>query len=268
MLNPSIFTSVINSYLPEPHSSLLNGILFGVNLKTSKIFYQELKKAGLLHIVVLSGVNITILSSFIASLTNFLNKRLSILITIAVIILFIIFVGPQPPIIRAGFMGVLTSISILYGRRNIVLYILLLSILFIVICYPQWLKTVSFQLSYGATLGIIFFGKVKEKKTKGWFAKLKLMLWKDLKTSLSAQVFTAPIIFFYFKQISLVAPFSNLFISFFISPLMILGFLTAVLGKASFWLGAVPAYLCYGILSYMVFIVETLAKLPFVFFSF
>ncbi|EKE15368.1 MAG: hypothetical protein ACD_12C00046G0002 [uncultured bacterium] len=268
MPNPSFFTTVINSNLPEPQASLLNGILFGVNLKTSKLFYQQLKIVGLLHIVVLSGTNITLLSSLITSITRSFSKHLSMALSILTIILFILFVGPQAPIIRAGFMGVLTSVSILTGRKQMILYCLVLSVLFIAIFWPQWLKTISFQLSYGATLGIVLFGSVREGEAKGWLAKLKLIIWKDLKTSLAAQVFTAPIIFLYFKQVSIIAPISNLLVSFLISPLMILGFLTAILGKINFWLGAVPAYLAYGILTYIVFIVEALAKLPLVFFSF
>jgi competence protein ComEC len=268
MLTPSIFTSIINSYLPEPHASLLNGILFGVNLKTTKVFYEQLKIVGLLHIVVLSGINITMLAATVSSITSFLGRLISILITILIIISFIIFVGPQAPIIRAGFMGILTLVAILYGRKSIALYSLGLSALFMVIFWPEWLTTVSFQLSYGATLGIIFFGRVEEKKSKNWLGKLKTEIWKDIKLSLSAQLFTAPIIFFYFKQISLIAPISNLVISFLIPPLMIFGFLTAVLGKINLWLGAIPAYVCCGLLTYMVFIIETLSKLPFIYFKF
>jgi hypothetical protein len=56
MPDVSIFTSVINSYLPEPHASLLNGILFGVSLKASKTFFEQLKIVGLLHIVVFKKI--------------------------------------------------------------------------------------------------------------------------------------------------------------------------------------------------------------------
>lgn len=268
MPNPSIFTSIINSYLPEPHASLLNGIIFGVNLKTTKVFYEQLKVVGLLHLVVLSGINITMLSAIVTSITSFLGKFISILLTGLIIILFIVFVGPQAPIIRAGFMGILTLVAILYGRKNIALYSLGLSVLFTAVFWPKWLTTVSFQLSYGATLGIILFGRVEEKKSKNWFTKLRTDIWKDIKLSLSAQLFTAPIIFFYFKQISLIAPLSNLLVSFLIPPLMVMGFLTAILGKINFWLGIIPAYVCYGLLTYMVFIIETLSKLPFSYFKF
>jgi competence protein ComEC len=258
MITPSIFTSVINSYLPEPQASLLNGIVFGVSLKTTKEFYQQLKIVGLLHLVVLSGINITLLSAMISSLTKFLSKQLSTLITILIIIAFIVFVGPQAPIIRAGFMGLLTHVAIITGRKNYTLYALFLSLIFIIIFWPDWLRTVSLQLSYGATLGIILFG---QSQSKGYF-------WKNIKLSLAAQVFTVPIIFIYFKQVSLISPLANLLVAETIPVLMIFGFLTAILGKISYFLGYIPSLLSYGILSYLVFVIETLAKIPYIFLQF
>lgn len=266
--DPSIFTDVINSYLPEPQAALLNGILFGINLSKRGIFYQELKMVGLLHLVVLSGINITLLGALIGSITKRLSKKVSILITILIIILFIIFVGPQAPIIRAGFMGVLTLVSVIYGRKTVALYLLLLSALFIGLFWPEWLGTISFQLSYGATLGIILFGQVKIKRSENLIDEFKQDVYKDFKTSIAAQIFTAPIIFYYFKQISLIAPLANLLVSFTIPPLMIFGFATAILGKIHPLLGWPTAIICYGLLSYITFIVEFLAKLPYVFFSF
>jgi competence protein ComEC len=267
MPNPSIFTSVINTYLPEPHASLLNGILFGVSLKTSKLFFEQLKMVGLLHIVVLSGINITLLASIIGSVTNFLNKKLSILITILCIILFVFFVGPEPPIVRAAIMGILSLFAIVYGRQKQALYFLFLSAFFISIFNFEWIKTVSFQLSFGATLGIILFGQVKKGSTSP-IGTIKYEIYKDLKPSLAAQLFTVPIIFLYFRQISFIAPLSNLLISPLIAPLMIFGFLTAILGKINYFLGLLPSYVCFGILSYMVFIIENLSKIPFIFLNF
>ncbi len=265
MPNPSIFTSVINSYLPEPHASLLNGIIFGISLKTSKIFFQELKIVGLLHLVVLSGINITLLAAIIGSLTSFFSKRVSILLTILTIILFILFVGPQAPIVRAGIMGILTLVAILYGRKTAALYALFLSGFFILIFWPSWIKTVSFQLSFAATFGIIIFGKTSVSKSESIQGKIFSSLKNDLRTSLAAQIFTAPIIFIYFKQVSFVSPLANLLVSFLVSPLMIFGFLTAILGKISFWLGLPSALISFGLLQYMVFIIKTLAHIPFAF---
>ncbi len=258
MPHPSVFTAVINAYLPEPHASLLNGILFGISLKTDPVFYQKLRTVGLLHLVVLSGMNITILAAIIGILTGFISKRASTLITILTIIIFIIFVGPQAPIIRAGIMGCLTLVAIIYGRKTVALYALLLSLFFIAVFWRQWLTTISLQLSYGATLGIILFGQTKSQNE----------LRKEIKTTLAAQALTVPIIFYYFRQISVVAPVANLLVASFIPALMIFGFLAAVLGKIHFFLGLIPAYICYGILSYIIFVIDWLAKLPFASISF
>jgi len=268
---PSIFTQVINNYLPEPHASLLNGILFGISLKTTKLFYHQLKITGLLHIVVLSGTNLTLLSSIVSQITLFLGKRLSALITILTIIFFILFVGIQAPIIRAGVMSILTLVAILTGRKAYALWFLFLSLLPLSLLhffFPKKITLLSSLLSYGATLGIILFGQPKEVKPKNQWEKLNLAIKKELKPSLAAQLFTAPIIFIYFKQISLIAPLSNLLVAPLIAPLMIFGFLTAILGKINYFLGLIPAYICYGILTYMIWVIELLSKLPFAFVQF
>ena len=268
MPTPSIFTSVINSYLPEPHASLLNGMIFGIDLKTSKSFYEQLKIVGLLHLVVLSGINITLLASTIVSVTSFFGKFISSLLTILVIIIFIIFVGAQAPIIRAGFMGILTLVAFLTGRKNFVIFSLILSLIFIFFFYPRWLSTISLQLSYGATIGLILFGQTREVYSENEIIKIIHSIKKNLKLSLAAQIFTAPIIFFYFKQVSFISPLANVLVSPLVAPIMVFGFLTAFLGKVSYFLGLIPAYICYGLLSYFVFIIELLAKIPFASFKY
>lgn len=268
-MNPSIFTSIINSYLPEPQASLLNGIIFGIDLKSTRTFYQAIKEVGLLHIVVLSGINITILTAIIGNVTIKLGRKVSTIVSILSILIFIVFVGPKPPIVRAGVTGIIALVAIIYGRKKIALYSLLISAIFIAIFWPSWITTISFQLSYTATLGIILFGHPKyHKKVENLYQYLQKKAWEELKPCLAAYFFTLPIIFINFRQLSLIAPLSNLLISFIIAPLMIFGFLTAVLGKINFILGIIPALVCYGILSYLVFVIETLAKIPFGFIQF
>lgn len=258
MTNPLFFANVINSYLHEPEASLLNGIIFGINIKTTKEFYQQLKVVGLLHLVVLSGINITLLAAIVSSMTKHFSKYISTLITILSIILFVIFVGPKAPIIRAAFMGILTHVAIITGRKSYTLYGLFLSVIFVLIFWPDWLRTVSMQLSYGATLGIVLFG---QGKNNNFFVK-------NLRLTFAAQIFTAPIIFFYFRQFSLISPIANLLVAETIPPLMVFGFLTAILGSIHYLFGLVPAYICYGLLHYLVFVINILAKIPFGFFTF
>lgn len=265
MPDPSIFTTVINSYLPEPHASLLNGILFGVNLKTTSGFYDQLKAVGLLHIVVLSGMNITLLAALIGEATLWLGRKLSVIFTAVSIIGFVIFVGPQAPIVRAAIMGILTLVAIVYGKKSIALYSLFISLLVIAIVWPDWLSTISLQLSVGATLGILLFSGTIPNQRGTLLQELKTEFRSSLRTTLAAQVFTAPLIFIYFREVSLIAPISNVLVSWLIGPLMVLGFAGAILGKISFILGLIPAYLAYGLLAYMVWVIQFLSAIPFTF---
>ena len=263
MPSPSLFTSVINSYLPEPHASLLNGIVFGTPLKTSKLFYEQLRTVGLLHLVVLSGMNITMLAVIIVQMTSFLNKKLSITLTIITIFFFILFVGPQAPAVRAAIMGILTLVAVLTGRKIITLYALFISAFLIFIFWPAWIGGLSFQLSFAATLGLILFGTVKINEDESSMGKVKAAFWKEVKPSLAAQIFTAPLLLLYFNQISIIAPVANVLVAFTIPPLMILGFLTAILGKIHYVLGFMPSLICYGLLNYIILVVTLLAKIPF-----
>ena len=267
MPDPSIFTSVITSYLPEPHASLMGGILFGVDLKTSQNFYYAIKVTGLLHIVVLSGINITLLGALVGIFTKSLGRKLSATITIFTIVIFVMFVGPDPPITRAAIMGVLTLIAVVFERKTLALYSLFLSGLFIAIFKFEWIETVSFQLSFGATLGIMLFGNVPKREVRGLIASSIYYLEQELRPTLAAQIFTTPIIFWYFREISLVAPVANIVVSFAIPPLMVFGLLTAMLGKIHFVLGLIPAYISYGLLHYIITSIYAMAGLPYIFFD-
>ena len=165
-------------------------------------------------------------------------------------------------------MSILTFVAYYTGRKNYSLYTLFLSFIFSLLLFPKWLKTISFQLSYAATLGIILFGEKTIKKSDNNFINFYHQIKADFKTSLAAQIFTAPIIFIYFKQLSLIAPIANVMISFLVPFLMVLGFLTAILGKINFFLGLPFAWVCYLILNYIVWVVETLSKIPGIFIKF
>lgn len=255
-LSPKIFTSVINTYLPEPHASLLNGVLFGIPIASTFPFYEKIKAVGLLHIVVLSGTNITIIGAVVGSFFSFLPKKLAVLLTVCVIVSFVAFVGPQPPIIRAGIMGIIALLAVIWNRKALSLYSLVLAGLTTAIIWPQWITTISFQLSYAATLGIILF-------SSGGSSVNRSGMSRELRLTFAAQCFTFPIILFHFKEISIVAPLSNLLVSFTIAPIMLLGFLTAFIGTIYWSLGIPFAFLSYGLLSYIVFIIEACAKIPY-----
>lgn len=267
MPDVNYFVNINTLYLHQPYASLLNGIIFGIELKTLEEFFLQLKKVGLLHIVVLSGMNISLLSAFVSRLTIRFGRYISSLFSIIAIICFVLFVGPEAPIVRAGIMAIIAHVAIIYGFKTYSLYLLFLSAVISLLVKPDWLMSISFQLSYFAVLGIVLFSK-SYKRVDGFINNLIRDLKIELRTSLSAQVFTSPLIFLYFKEFSLISPISNLLTAGLIAPIMILGFLSAFLGSINYYLGLPFAWLAYGLLRYLVFVIEVLANIPFGFFDF
>ena len=154
------FVSVINSILPEPHAGLLNGILFGTKATLSPDLMDALVKTSTLHIIALSGMNITILTNLVSiTLLRFISRRIASVLTIVTIIGFILFVGPSASVIRAGIMGSLALLAVVFGRQTWSLLFLILASGIMLIVHPAWITDIGFQLSVLATLGIILFGK-------------------------------------------------------------------------------------------------------------
>lgn len=295
MFSPDFFTSLIDSYFHEPHASLLNGILFGKKLEVTRTFYEQLKEVGLIHIVVLSGMNITLLTAIVMStIVPFVGRKVATIVTIMTIILFILFVGAEPPIVRAGIMGGLSLIAILYGRKTLALYSLFLSAIIMLIINRDWVTSISFQLSFAATLGIILFGNMpkdtndeiksntniheKEKlnsRDKGisisvinWIPNrvrndMRVYIYQELRISLAAQVFTVPLIFWYFRQISFISPLANILISWMIAPIMVLGLIVVMIGTISPQAGFILSWILYPMLNFLVWVVRTLSEIPF-----
>lgn len=268
MTNP--FIPLINSYFPEPEASLLSGMLFGKTQGFSKDFYTALITTGTVHVVALSGTNISILTNVISRITYPLGRKLSSLISLLSISGFILFVGPSPTIVRAGIMAGLSLIALYFGRQSLALLSLCFAGIVMVIVSPEVLKDISFQLSFLATLGIVVLGprlgkpiKLTKSYTKNIYIEAKHFFITNFKTTLAAQVATLPIIIFTFGRISLIAPISNLLIGWTISPIMVLGLLTSIVGIFVFPLGQVIAWFSYIFLHYFVIVVKLTGELPF-----
>ncbi len=160
MVTVQTFTSIINQLLPEPHAGLLNGILFGTKAALPRDFYQELVTTGTLHIIALSGMNISILTGLVnLALLRIISRRIASLLTIVTIAGFVGFVGASPSVIRAAIMGSISLLAVVFGRQYWAFLSWILAVGIMLLLNFDWLGDLSFQLSVLATLGIILFGK-------------------------------------------------------------------------------------------------------------
>lgn len=261
------FVQLVNSLLPEPQASLLNGILFGIRGNFDASLYQNLVATGTLHIIALSGMNITILINLAARISLFLGRKKSSILTIIFIGLFVKMVGPSPTIIRAAIMGSLSLLAIYFGRRYYALLGLILASI-IMLTFDFSLKNnLSFQLSFLATLGIILANGMGDRQKK-ILAKPRLTelifnpIKENFKITLAAQVLTLPVILYNFHRISIIAPLANLLIEWTIQPIMVLGFITIISGSLFRPLGILPAWFTWVPLTYLIRVIEWLGNIP------
>jgi competence protein ComEC len=268
----STLTGIVNQLLPEPHAGLLAGMLFGTRATLAPELTTAMIRSGTLHIVALSGMNITILMSVLSlMLLPFVSRRLTSLIVVLGITGFIAFVGPSPSVVRAGIMGSIGLFAIVFGKLKWGLLSLTLAVLGMLLLMPEWIKDLSFQLSVLATLGILLYGgsapRDRYKRPRSlWQETLGIItrgLRDDLRITLSAQVFTIPLILFAFGRISLISPLANVLIGWTIAPLTVLGFIAVVAGFLWLPLSQVVAWFSWALLEYIVWVVRTTSTLPF-----
>lgn len=164
MVTVDSLTAIITTYLPEPHAGLLSGISFGAKAAMSKSLTEALITTGTLHIVALSGMNISIVSGLVSSLLlRFVSRRITSLLTVLIIMGFVWFVGLSASVVRAAVMGIISLLAIILGRSNWPFLTWAVAVTFMLILNFSWLSDLSFQLSSLATLGIILFGRNKNQ---------------------------------------------------------------------------------------------------------
>lgn len=198
----AVVTNKVYSFLPSPHADLLLGMVLGIdNLKKSPRFNDILKTTGTIHVVVVSGYNISMVFDLIFKLLGSKYQLKNLLTAQIAVFMYSVLSGFQVPVIRSLIMGSIVAWGRFYGRSLDVVRVLLFSGLLILAIWPDQLFSLSFQLSFMATLSLVCFSK----DNVGGFVG-------DLKSTLSAQILVFPLISFYFGRISLVSPLSNMFI--------------------------------------------------------
>lgn len=277
----------INQILPQPQAALLNGILLGVKSDLSSSFSNALRRTSTIHIVVVSGQNLTLLIGFVMSLVSLLGRKKTVILSLVIIVLYSLLTGLQIPVLRAALMVSLALIAQLFNRESNSIWLLIISGLLMLIYEPNWLLSVSFQLSFLATIGVIVLApELMKIISPGPAASppqptaslslqalagaprsaspVEVFLFKeDLVVSLAAQLLTWPIIAANFHQVSIVGILVNSLILWTVSPVMIFGLLALVISLAlGLTLGTIFALIPGVLLTYFVYIVDFFNSLP------
>jgi len=221
-----VLKSIYEIY-PKEEAIFLWWILIWARESLPNQLKQDFNNSGLTHFIAVSWFNITILIIFITYIIKYFPIWLKSLIITISIVFFTILVWDTAPVIRASIMWLIWYYILISWRKWNILSIVILTGIIMIIYSPLSLNyDVSLHLSFLAVLWIIY----SQKFFENFFSFLPNIL--EIKTAftltLSALVFTLPIMIFNFGQVSILAPFSNIAVTWTIPIAMIFGFLSIV----------------------------------------
>ena len=257
---------------PDPESSLLAGILLGVDTGLTKELQQAFKNTGTAHIIAISGFNISIIAGiFFAFFARFLGDRRGAIVAIVGIVLYTFIVGADAAVVRAAVMGSLALFAKQVGRRQTALNTLLVVAAAMCVWNPLYVWDVGFQLSFFATLGLILyatpFSQFANQIIVKYFPasaaeKIAELFSEFVLLTLAAQLTTIPIMAYHFQRISLVSFIANPFILPAQPAVMILGGLSVLLSHAWFVAGQIAAWVTWPFVVYTIRMVELFDRVP------
>ncbi len=266
------FISALSRVIPEPHSAFMAGLTVGAKKSIPKDLQEDFRKTGIIHVVVLSGYNITLVADFVMKIFSFLPRIFGISLGVAGIILFAIMTGASATVARASIMALLVILARATGRIYQITWALFLTGFFMVLQNPKILVfDTGFQLSFLATLALIwlapFFDPVRNK-TSLMSADVSLIhrisngVRKIAADTIATQIFVLPLLLYKMGLFSLVALPANLLILIFVPATMFFGFVTGGIGMLSEIISIPFGWLSYAFLQYELWIVDFFANLP------
>lgn len=249
----------LDEVLPQPQAGLLSGILLGVKSTLPKDFSNALRRTSTIHIVVVSGQNLTLLIGFVMGFAPIFGRKKTIILSLFTIIGYSLLTGLQIPVLRAALMVGFSLIAQLFGREKESPWILYLTAILMLIYNPNWLLSISFQLSFLATFGVIVIAPQFVKK----LTFLPSIIKEDLGVSLAAQALTWPVIAANFHQASIVGVLANAFVLWTVSIVMVSGIFTLIASLINPMLATLIALIPGALLTYFVYIIQFFNSLPY-----
>lgn len=255
------FSAGVSKAISEPESSLGLGYLVGQRRGLSEDLDNALQAAGLTHIVVASGYNLTILVRLARRLFENISKYASFISSMGMVAGFVAVTGLSPSMSRAGLVAGLSLVAWYYGRRFHPLVLLPLAMAITVIIQPSYVwGDLGWQLSFAAFGGVMilapllnayFFGDIEGSQLRRIFLE-----------TMAATIATLPIIIAAFGQFSVVAPLANMAVLPLVPLAMVLTFIAGIAGLVLPDAASIVGFPAETLLGYMVRMAEFMGGLP------
>src|SRR5215470_14380249 len=197
--------TTIAAHLPPTSAALLGGLLLGEKVGLPLEASEAFRRAGVYHILAVSGFNVALLASSVFFVLSTLGvpRRVTAVVAGAALVGFALVVGGQASVLRATVMGLLLLGALLLDRESQLMNALALAVLVLLAWRPGDLGEPGFQLSFAATAGIIYLAP----SLTAWLTGRGWPSWLATSTavSLGAQAAVTPVMLVHFNQLSLIA---------------------------------------------------------------
>jgi competence protein ComEC len=263
-------SSRIEAGLEEPEATLANAMLLGYKSAIPDSIREQFSRAGLSHIIAISGLHISILVILVFYLVMGIGveRDKAFYISSLMLLFYIILIGTPVSAVRAGLMGFLALLAVRMKRLPKAENFLIISGFIILMVNPMLLRyDVGFQLSFLAVVAILFFypllRKVVLQKTRmDDRNRVPRAVVEVMLVTFIIQLLIAPVVAYNFGIISLIAPVANLLVLWtlpLVLSFLIVGVVLSILLPGISIFLFLPAKL---FLSYILWIGEIINRIP------
>lgn len=239
----------------------IRSLLFGNSDLSSADFRDTLSRAGLSHIIAVSGLHVNLIIGMVAALfyRGFIRRRFYLIGLFLLLFLYVLLTGASPSALRAALMLSLLFLSMIFSAPYDGLSALSFAALCLLTYNPFIIYSLSFLLSFAAVSGILLFYRPLEKYLEGLPASYAVKL---LAVTLCAQVFTFPILVLSFGRVACLSLLANLAVLPLVPVIMLCGY--AALAFSSFSIISLPAArFCEALIRFILWIADRANTLPF-----
>ena len=221
--------------MPPREAALARGFVLGEDEEVDARTTEDFRRAGLAHLLAVSGQNVALLALLAMPLLAALGMplRTRLLWVLGLIAVYVPLAGAGPSIQRAGIMGGLSVLATLSGRRASRLYGLAFAAVVLLALEPGIAADVGWQLSFAAVLGILLLAAPLRRAILARIGKhgWRRALADGAAMTIAATLATAPLIAFHFEELSTTTLAANLLALPAVAPAMWLGMVAAAAGQ-------------------------------------
>ena len=212
--------------------ALIPGMVIGDTAKQSSDFKNDMRRAGLTHLVAVSGANFAIVSAFILWCSQFIFRRIParLIATSIALLAFIALVRPSPSVLRAAAMAAVMLIALATRTRGDSLPALGFAMAAVVVIDPWQSREPGFALSVLATGGLLLIAPRITAYLQRWMLRQVAAV---IAIPIAALALCLPVIIALSGYISLISIIANIVAAPFVAPITIVGFIAALISPIS-----------------------------------